>query len=192
MRRPLRSERARALADLAIDLGDPGRMARARRLHRSGAVGAIAVQPGEIDAAVYGSQPEPYRAVLELVGAPRDGSSLTAQDVLTSCSCPDFADACKHALATVLAFAEEVEATPTLLDDFIGQTLEVGADADGSRFDDDPFFTGGWRSDPPSVELTRLPIATPTSLVVDGVDAWPIVRGALMAMSEEFRSRRSH
>ena len=53
MRKPLRSETARRLVDLAVELGDPGRMAKARRLDRGAKVGTLRIEPGALSAQVY-------------------------------------------------------------------------------------------------------------------------------------------
>ena len=44
MPRPLRSEIARSIANLAIEVGDPGRMAKARRIHRLGGSSSVEIE----------------------------------------------------------------------------------------------------------------------------------------------------
>lgn len=84
--------------DLAMDLisaADSGRLARSMEIS-SGAVRVIdrAESPARVRALVRGSAPAPYRVTLAVTGR-------------ASCTCPDRAAVCKHALALLAALVEE-------------------------------------------------------------------------------------
>ena len=184
MRRPLRSDTARALSNLAIEFGDPGRMARARKLHRAGSVGEIAVEAGELSTLVYGSQPDPYSVKILLADDHRGAASLPDPEQLSSvCTCPDGLTTCKHALATILTFAEEVEADARLLDAFLGRSAVAVVESAEAPTDSDPFFagTGVHALSFPSFEPLQLREA-PT-MVVEATDAWPVFEHAISAIA---------
>lgn len=192
MRRPLRSDAARALADLAIELGDPGRMARARKLHRSGAVGEITVTPGRLATTIFGSDGERSQAVIE-IALPLP-SSVQVPDPSsvwnTSCSCEDSAPRCPHVLATLLRMAERVESDPASLTSWT--TEHPSGSATGLRTNGpDPFLDGKWRSDLAPVRFPACadPDVAPL-LIADGVDAWPVLADARSALSARLAELR--
>lgn len=109
-------------------MADPPRFRRGKHYATEGAVTRLEVSTGTLRAWVQGSRPEPYEAIVttELVDRPTIGSAdslrpllsrLTpdAADLLTSCSCPDWDDPCKHAVAALLALADELTTRPELL-----------------------------------------------------------------------------
>jgi len=188
MRVPLRSEAARALANLAIELGDPGRMAKARRLYRSGAVSAVDFDKATAYASVTDSNGDIYEVELRVQTAPANANAPGAEDISVTCSCDDSAEACRHALATVLAIAEQVEINPRTLQDWTSSQAE-----DGSSSDDSPrpavdadFFIGQWRTPHALPVLRRMTIAQP-SLVVEDIDAGPMVAAATEAIVQHLR-----
>ncbi len=194
MSRPLRSERSRAVVGLAIDAGDPGRMARARRLHRSRAVTGLVVRPRSLESVVYGSLPEPYDVEIDVVGgasleyeSSSDVTMPAAASLRARCTCADLTEVCKHVLATLLALAEEVEAAPSLLDEFLGETAALD---DPDDLDSSPFFTGPWVRPRSALRLERYHLPEPSPMVVDGVDAWPILDSAIVQASAEISRRR--
>jgi uncharacterized Zn finger protein len=128
---------------------DPNRLPRGRGYARSGAVGPLALAPGEVSAAVQGSRAAPYvvrlrvreftgdewRAVLTAVAArashaaalldgvlepavvedvAREGIALlpAAGEIGPSCSCPDWANPCKHAAAVCYLVADRMDEDP--------------------------------------------------------------------------------
>lgn len=119
------------LRALAAELSDPGRFSRAKAYARDDAVTDIAVEPGLVRGDVQGSRYEPYIAMLYVhplepteAEAAAAGTATAVQllpdrdEIAVSCSCPD-ADlpgaVCKHALAVLLVFADEVSIEPELL-----------------------------------------------------------------------------
>lgn len=128
---------------------DPNRLPRGRSYARSGAVGPLALGPGEVCAEVQGSRAAPYvvrlrvreftgdewRAVLTAIAArashaaalldgvlepavvddvARAGIALlpVAGEIGTSCSCPDWANPCKHAAAACYLVADRMDEDP--------------------------------------------------------------------------------
>ncbi|MEI2723496.1 MAG: SWIM zinc finger family protein [Verrucomicrobiota bacterium] len=86
---------------------------------------------GELHATVVGSRDTPYQVVVAVrpIERPPLGSpeQLRAQinrltpegdELLTSCTCPDDGDPCKHAVAALLAFAAELVSRPELVVEF--------------------------------------------------------------------------
>lgn len=184
MRRPLRSDEARAIANLAIDIGDPGRMAKARRLHRSNAVSTIDIESGEAHALVTESSGESYEVTLTIVSPPAQ-KLPSASDVLAACTCDDSGDACQHALATVLGVAEEVEVDVRVLDRWTGAAAPATVATYESPGDDTvSFFGGAWTPNPPLPKLAPLSTSRASSLEVDGIDAGPVFVDAATAIAD--------
>jgi hypothetical protein len=125
---------AERLESLAGHSAEAGRLARGRALFRKGAVGELVVTDGLVTARVQGSQTDGYETTVATTAASRgvirevsqgydraDSASMDrliadgvtvcprAVDVAYSCSCPDWEEPCKHAVATLLAFAERVD-----------------------------------------------------------------------------------
>ena len=109
---------------------DPTRFGRGRSYVREGAVVDLVVVPGELRAAVIGSRPSPYRVTVTVPGAPVASAGPGAptdvrllnrlvprpDEMRCRCTCPDgTADPCKHAVAALLAFAQQVAVHPELL-----------------------------------------------------------------------------
>jgi hypothetical protein len=195
MRRPLRSDEARGVANLAIDLGDPGRMARARRLHRANAVAEVGIEAGHARATVTQSDGDVFDVDISVAGPPLSGVVPVAGDLTPVCSCDDDGDACTHALAALLGIAEEIEANGRLLDLWVGSgapetTATYIAPSPGSA---DSFFLGAWTEQRERIEVSQLqPDEIPT-LVVDSVDAGPVVIDAIRAIRaglSRYRVRR--
>ena len=131
---------------------DPNRLPRGRSYARSGAVGELAVAPGEITAPVQGRRARPYGVhvrvrqfdprewdgLLDTVAAqightaalldgelpPEILEDVAAAgldllpgpgDLQPRCSCPDWADPCKHAAAVCYLVAEVLDTDPFAL-----------------------------------------------------------------------------
>ncbi|MGH9138878.1 MAG: SWIM zinc finger family protein [Acidimicrobiales bacterium] len=124
---------ATMLRALAAELSDPGRFSRAKSYARDGAVVEIDIREGEVSGEVFGSRRDPYVVTIFADGLPSE--ELAAATAATTpvmlvpepaelevvCTCPD-ADGgglggtvCKHALAVLLVFADEVSIEPELL-----------------------------------------------------------------------------
>lgn len=122
---------ATMLRALAAELSDPTRFKRAKSYARDEAVFDIQIEPGVVRGMVQGSRSEPYETGVlvsplppELRAAAEAGATSVVQlmpgrdDLAVSCTCPDVDTAgvvCKHALATLLVFADEVSVEPALL-----------------------------------------------------------------------------
>lgn len=122
---------ATMLRALAAELSDPTRFKRAKAYARDQAVFDIQVDPGVVRGTVQGSRSEPYAATVmvtplpaELRAAAEAGAASAVallpgrDDLAVGCTCPDVdtvGSVCKHALATLLVFADEVSIEPALL-----------------------------------------------------------------------------
>ncbi|MEM7322951.1 MAG: hypothetical protein AAF531_07690 [Actinomycetota bacterium] len=123
-----------AVADLAENYAEEGRVSRGRTLFRKGSVTGMSITEGSIIASVRGSggdeyettvgaappsksvvrqvldtpQPEGERLVDRLID---DGVDLCPpeRDLGFSCSCADWDEFCKHVVAVLLAFADRVD-----------------------------------------------------------------------------------
>ena len=120
---------ASALLSVSVaGMADPARFRRGKTYVAEGAVTRLSVSPGQLVATVIGSRDTPYQviAAVRMVPRPELGSpeALRAQinrltpegrSIMVSCTCPDDADPCKHAVAALLAFAGELVSRPELL-----------------------------------------------------------------------------
>jgi uncharacterized Zn finger protein len=130
---------------LAAEMSDPQRLRRGKQYAKDGSVLDIVVDPGVVTCEVQGSRSTPYIASLEVT--PGDGMPLR-RDVHAVCNCPDDANwddhACKHVIATMFAFADELLIEPELLDVWRGtERTDVGngtgdAEPDVEDLDDEP------------------------------------------------------
>lgn len=119
---------------LAAEMSDPQRLRRGKQYAKDGSVLDIVVDPGVVTCEVQGSRSTPYIAALEVT--PGDGMPLR-RDVHAVCNCPDddWTDhACKHVIATMFAFADELLIEPELLDVWRGNER---TELDGTDRDDD-------------------------------------------------------
>ncbi len=116
MPRPLRSEVARSIANLAIEVGDPGRMAKARKIHRKGGVATVEINPRSASTSVS-EDDEVFTVELGLDDAAKAGEVPVAEVLVTSCDCAADSDAtCRHILAALLGLAEAFEVNARQLD----------------------------------------------------------------------------
>ena len=184
MRRPLRSNEARSVANLAIDLGDPGRMAKARRIHRGNNVGSVDIGSGTAEATVVGLDGESYEVTISVDASVEPGEAPAAQDVSPSCTCDDEGDICTHALAAILGIAEEIEANGRLLQVWAGpasnETVTPEATVETTAPGD--FFTGRWTAAPTIPQMPIITFGEDPHLVVDEIDAGPVVVDARAAI----------
>ena len=116
------------LAASVAGRADPARFGRGRSYVRDGAVIDLSVAPGELTGSVLGSRSSPYQVRVRVPRLPvedtdGDGTAVGVlnhlvpqpRDLRSDCSCPDDADPCKHAVAVLLAFAQQVAIHPRLL-----------------------------------------------------------------------------
>ena len=120
---------ASTLLSVAVaGMADPARFRRGKTYVTERAVTRIEITPGRIVANVTGSREAPYQVIIAVatierpvLGSPeafrQQVNRLTpdAGDLTLSCSCPDWDDPCKHAIAALLAFANELVVRPELL-----------------------------------------------------------------------------
>jgi len=121
---------------LAAEMSDPQRLRRGKQYAKDGSVLDIVVDPGVVTCEVQGSRSTPYIAALEV--SPGDGMPLR-RDVHAVCNCPDDDNwddhACKHVIATMFAFADELLIEPELLDVWRGHERTDIADDDDDASD---------------------------------------------------------
>lgn len=182
MRRPLRSDEARSVANLAIDLGDPGRMSRARRLHRSNAVTEVEIEPGRAHATVTDPDGELHEVLIEVTTPTHGGATPPASDLSATCSCEDDGDTCTHGLAALLGIAEEIEANGRLLAVWAGEVAPTRTTTYTASTTSSSFFDGAWTTTPMKKTLTNLRYEKMVPLVVDDLDAGPVVIDAVAAI----------
>ena len=122
---------ATMLRALSAELSDPNRYSRGKSYARDGAVIDIEVRSGEVAGEVLGSRSDAYKVSLFADPAPLRGGTDTSlaspanvvalipdrTEVSIDCTCPDAGGGlmCKHAIATLLVFADEVAIEPELL-----------------------------------------------------------------------------
>lgn len=107
---------------------DPARFRRGKAYSAEHAVTRLEVSVGQLVALVQGSRATPYQVIIAVptVARPPIGSpdalrshlnelAPDGSELLCSCSCPDFDDPCKHAVAALLTLAKELEGRPELL-----------------------------------------------------------------------------
>jgi hypothetical protein len=142
---------ASTLLSVAVaGMADPPRFRRGKLYVAEGAVTRLELSPGQLIATVVGSRDEPYQVVAAVGLLPRPSGpieSLRTQltrltpeggELMVSCTCPDWDDPCKHAVAGLLAFAAELVGRPELLLEWRcepadGDVREPGRAAVGSR-----------------------------------------------------------
>jgi hypothetical protein len=193
MRRPLRSDEARAIANVAIDLGDPGRMAKARRVHRSNGVGEVDIAAGIAGATVTDTDGTLYDVEVTIESPPVNGAIPAASDLGTTCECDDQGDTCTHALAALLGIAEAIEANGRLLDLWTGSsapTTPIGAYSSPSD-NQQAFFAGAWSASVEMPKLVPIRLGEAPPLLVDEVDAGPVVINAIAAIGSGLKQYRA-
>ena len=115
---------------LAAEMCDASRLRRGKQYAKDGSVLDIVIEEGMVTCEVQGSRSVPYVASLEVSRG--DGMPLR-RDVHARCTCPDDDNwddhACKHVVATMFTFADELLIEPSLLDVWRGHDVD---DADAS------------------------------------------------------------
>jgi uncharacterized Zn finger protein len=118
------TERDRKLAATMVHVlmaaaSDPSRLGRGRTYARQGAVIDLEVEPGTITAAVQGSRAAPYHITIRTTLAERVDTLANLvparTELVFDCTCPDWDDPCKHAVAVMCRFAEIIGQDETTL-----------------------------------------------------------------------------
>jgi SWIM zinc finger len=140
---------AATLLSVAVaGMSDPARFRRGKSYVLDNAVTELEVLPGMLRVEVLGSRPDPYLATISVDPRPRPADLVgdrverhhaaqlcpEPEEMVCSCTCPDFDDPCKHAIAGLLTFAQEVAARPQLLVEWrCGAGLETPRPVAGAR-----------------------------------------------------------
>lgn len=138
---------------LAAEMADPERLRRGKRYAKDGSVLDIVVEPGTVVCEVQGSRSMPYVATIDVTLG--DGMPLR-RDIDPSCTCPDAeglwgtaaggSQICKHVVAAMFVFADELLLDPDLLDVWRGREgLDEGSGPDTAE---DPDVVDGDGDDP--------------------------------------------
>jgi hypothetical protein len=119
---------ASLLSVTVAGLADPQRFRRGKAYLVDHAVTLLELSEGVLLATVVGGRPEPYHVTIsvETVRRPDDLGQVPERshvarliprgdELLCSCTCPDWDDPCKHAVAALLALAAELGTRPELL-----------------------------------------------------------------------------
>lgn len=109
-------------------LADPQRFRRGKAYLADNAVSRLDLSEGVLLATVIGGRPEPYHVTVTVetvarpddLGQTPDRSHIArliphGDELLCSCTCPDWDDPCKHGVAAILALAAELGPRPELL-----------------------------------------------------------------------------
>ena len=125
---PAGSLAATLLSVAVASIAEPARLQRGRAYAKQNVVLRIEIHHGRLQALVAGSRPDPYEVVVTVptVAPPKlsggtvergDVTSLApdGRELRTACSCPDWDDPCKHVIAALLVWADELRTRPELL-----------------------------------------------------------------------------
>ena len=135
---------ASTLLSVAVaGIADPPRFRRGKLYVSEGAVTRLELSSGQLIATVVGSRDEPYQVLAAVGTVPRPPGSIESLrtqltrltpeggELIVSCTCPDWDDPCKHAVAALLAFASELVARPELLLEWRCAASPAGESAPG-------------------------------------------------------------
>ncbi len=120
---------ASTLVSVAVaGMADPARFRRGKAYVMEKAVTRLQISPGRLVANVSGTRDSPYQVIIAVktierpvLGSPEafrqhiNRLAPSADDLTVSCTCPDWDDPCKHGVAALLAFANELVVRPELL-----------------------------------------------------------------------------
>jgi uncharacterized Zn finger protein len=110
------------LGGLLAELVDHARLVRGKELADRGRVHDLEIQPGRVTGSVTGSRAAPYEVVVRL---PESGGPPTSgRELRFDCTCPDWADPCKHAVAVTLALGERLDDEPDLAIQWWGRAMD--------------------------------------------------------------------
>jgi hypothetical protein len=119
---------ASLLSVTVAGLADPQRFRRGKTYLADNAISRLELSEGVLLATVVGGRPDPYHVTItvQTVSRPDDLGQVPershvarlippADELLFSCTCPDWDDPCKHGVAALLALAAELGTRPELL-----------------------------------------------------------------------------
>lgn len=118
---------ATMLSVAVASIADPKRLQRGRAYAKQNVVLRLVVEPGRLVGLVIGSRPDPYEVIVTVptIAPPKTSGTIGRGDInalapegrelRVSCSCPDWDDPCKHAIAALLVWADELRTRPELL-----------------------------------------------------------------------------
>lgn len=99
------------------------RFLRGAELADRGVVSDVAISQGELRGSVSGSRREAYSVKIT---TPVTGASMgVGSQIRWSCTCPDWGDPCKHAIALLLVASLRLDDDPDLLATLVGSDSEV-------------------------------------------------------------------
>jgi hypothetical protein len=214
-REPTASGRLAAslLSVTVASMADPPRFRRGKTYLHDNAVTRLDLSTGVLLATVVGGRPEPYHVTVtvETLDRPDDLGQVPerghvvrliprAEDLLCSCTCPDWDDPCKHGVAALLALAAELGPRPELLTlwrcgDSSPQRPRVGSRARNDRPlrlvqpppPPSPFETPEWREfvgeglTIPDLTVPEAPLALP-AMQLERTDVGEVIRSAWAAL----------
>lgn len=173
---------------------EAGRLKRARDYVNGGNVQQLVLDVGTLTGTVMGSRAQPYTVVIRVPLVAVEGATPSAlkahltritpsaADLSATCTCADPSPLCKHAAATVLAFAFELRSRPELLIHW--RTSTTATSHRTSSIAGRARRTDNGTLEPPSAtpsSVPRLPSFTP-------VQPTPIERPAPVWLSPEFEA----
>ena len=119
---------ASLLSVTVAGIADPQRFRRGKTYLADNAISRLELSEGVLLATVVGGRPDPYHVTItvQTVSRPDDLGQVPershvarliprADELLFSCTCPDWDDPCKHGVAALLALAAELGSRPELL-----------------------------------------------------------------------------
>lgn len=203
---------ASLLSVTVAGLADPQRFRRGKAYLLDHAVTRLEVSEGVLLGTVVGGRPEPYHVTVTVETVPRPHDLVSVpershiarlipqgEELLCTCTCPDWDDPCKHGVATLLAFAAELGTRPELLaawrcdagDEELRTRAKVGSRARTDRHlrlvpptpSPSPFDTPQWHEfvgdgvQIPHCEVDDQPLPLPT-MNVDQTDIAAVIRSA--------------
>jgi hypothetical protein len=195
-------------------LADPQRFRRGKGYLADNAITRLELSEGVLLATVVGGRPDPYHVTItvETMARPDDLGQIPERshvarliprgdEVLCSCTCPDWDDPCKHAVAALLALAGELGSRPELLvlwrcGDVDGRArTRVGSRARSDRHlrlvrpaPSSPFDTTEWREfagddlSIPQCTVPTQPLPLP-AMHLERTDVAEVIRSAWQALS---------
>jgi len=108
------------LSVLAAECADPDRFGRGRRYFKEGAVSDLLIEHAVVSGNVQGSESTPYSVALRWRPQHPPGPVPVRDELVVSCTCRDASPVCKHAVALLLRFSDEVGRDPGALEEWRG------------------------------------------------------------------------
>ena len=207
---------ASLLSVTVAGLADPQRFRRGKLYLVDNAVTRLELSEGTLLATVVGGRPDPYHVTItvEPIARPDDLGQVPershvarliprGEELVCSCSCPDWDDPCKHGVAALLALAGELGPRPELLIMWRcgGEASGASRTKVGSRARTDrhlrlvppapppsPFETQEWHEfagddlEIPQVAVRTEPLSLPT-MHLDRTDVADVIRSAWRALA---------